>query len=235
MALETGTYISDLVATNPTSTDPKSEGDNHLRLIKSFVKATFPNVTGAVTKTHTQLNNTLDKTGDTMTGPLAQAAGTAALPSYTFSGDTNTGIYSPGADILAWSTAGSERLRIDTSGNVLVTGSGGLGYGVGSGGTVTQATNKSTAVTLNKPVGTITTHNENSPAGSSFAFFLVNNLIQSTDLVCVSVADGNALNYAVSTGAVSAGQVGIYVRNVSGGARAENIPIRFAVIKGANS
>ena len=107
MALETGTYISDLVATNPTSTDPKSEGDNHLRLIKSTVKATFPNVTGAVTKTHTQLNNTLDKTGDTMTGPLAQAAGTAALPSYTFSGDTNTGMWSPAADTVAVSTAGA--------------------------------------------------------------------------------------------------------------------------------
>lgn len=56
MALETGTYISDLVATNPTSTDPKSEGDNHLRLIKSTVKATFPNITGPVTVTQDQLN-----------------------------------------------------------------------------------------------------------------------------------------------------------------------------------
>lgn len=56
MALETGTYISDLVITNPTSTDPKSEGDNHLRLVKSTIKATFPNITGAVTATHGQLN-----------------------------------------------------------------------------------------------------------------------------------------------------------------------------------
>lgn len=56
MALETGTYISDLVATNPTASDPKSQGDDHLRLVKSTVKATFPNVTGAVTPTHTQLN-----------------------------------------------------------------------------------------------------------------------------------------------------------------------------------
>lgn len=56
MALETGTYISDLTITNPTSTDPKSQGDDHLRLLKSTVKATFPNVTGAVTATHTELN-----------------------------------------------------------------------------------------------------------------------------------------------------------------------------------
>ena len=56
MALETGTYISDLVATNPTASDAKSQGDDHIRLLKSTVKATFPNVTGAVTATHTQLN-----------------------------------------------------------------------------------------------------------------------------------------------------------------------------------
>ncbi|MEY4429858.1 MAG: hypothetical protein RLZZ182_2547, partial [Pseudomonadota bacterium] len=56
MALETGTYISDLVATNPTATDLRSEGDNHLRLIKSTIKATWPNVSGAVTPTHTVLN-----------------------------------------------------------------------------------------------------------------------------------------------------------------------------------
>lgn len=56
MALETGTYISDLTITNPTSTDPKSQGDDHLRLLKSTVKATFPNITGAVTATQTELN-----------------------------------------------------------------------------------------------------------------------------------------------------------------------------------
>lgn len=56
MALETGTYISDLVATNPTSSDPKSQGDDHIRLVKSTLQATFPGVTGAVTATHTELN-----------------------------------------------------------------------------------------------------------------------------------------------------------------------------------
>lgn len=70
MALETGTYISDLVATNPAGSDALAFADDHLRLIKSTVKNTFPNVSGAVTKTHTQLNNSLDKTGDTMTGAL---------------------------------------------------------------------------------------------------------------------------------------------------------------------
>lgn len=56
MPLETGTYISDLVSTNPVGTDTVDKADEHLRLIKSTVKATFPNITGAVTPTHTELN-----------------------------------------------------------------------------------------------------------------------------------------------------------------------------------
>ena len=56
MGLETGTYIDSLNSSNPTATDAVSEGDDHLRLIKSTVKATFPNLSNAVTSTHTELN-----------------------------------------------------------------------------------------------------------------------------------------------------------------------------------
>ena len=56
MGLETGTYISDLNSSNPVAGDPVNEGDDHLRLVKSTVKATFPSITGAVTATHTELN-----------------------------------------------------------------------------------------------------------------------------------------------------------------------------------
>ena len=57
MALETGVnYISDLVSTNPASTDGLAQADDHLRIIKSAILGTFPNVTNAVTSTHTELN-----------------------------------------------------------------------------------------------------------------------------------------------------------------------------------
>ena len=56
MALETGTYISDLVVTNPTAADAKSQGDDHLRLIKSAIKNTFTAITGAITATHIEIN-----------------------------------------------------------------------------------------------------------------------------------------------------------------------------------
>jgi hypothetical protein len=52
------------------------------------------------------------KAGDTMTGALVHPLGAAATPSLTFTGDLNTGIWSPSADAVAASTAGSERLRI---------------------------------------------------------------------------------------------------------------------------
>ncbi len=56
MGLETGTYISDLVATNPAGSDHLSQGDDHIRLLKSTVTTTFPSVTGAVTATQAELN-----------------------------------------------------------------------------------------------------------------------------------------------------------------------------------
>ena len=56
------------------------------------------------------------KAGDTMTGVLAVTAGTAALPAITPSGDPNTGIFSPGADQLAISTNGTQKLIILSDG-----------------------------------------------------------------------------------------------------------------------
>jgi hypothetical protein len=52
------------------------------------------------------------------TGIFSHALGTASAPTVTFTGDTNTGIYSPGADQVAISTNGTGRLFVDASGNV---------------------------------------------------------------------------------------------------------------------
>lgn len=57
MGLETVTHISDLVVTNPVgATDPKSQGDDHIRNIKLALKTDFPAITGVVTSSHTELN-----------------------------------------------------------------------------------------------------------------------------------------------------------------------------------
>lgn len=82
MALESATYIDGLVTTNPTGADAKSTSDDHLRLIKSTVKATFPNITGAVTPTHTELNFVDGVTSAIQT----QIDNKAGLASPTFTG-----------------------------------------------------------------------------------------------------------------------------------------------------
>jgi hypothetical protein len=56
MALETVEHIDDLDVNNPAGTDPKSQGDDHIRNIKSAIKTTFPNITDAVTATHDDIN-----------------------------------------------------------------------------------------------------------------------------------------------------------------------------------
>jgi len=56
MTVESATYISDLNATYPAAGDSLVEGDDHLRLLKTVIKATFPGVTGIVLPTHTELN-----------------------------------------------------------------------------------------------------------------------------------------------------------------------------------
>ena len=61
-----------------------------------------------------------DKNKRITLGTLLSGAplGSAAAPSFAFSGDSNTGIYSPGADQLAISTGGTGRITVDGSGNV---------------------------------------------------------------------------------------------------------------------
>jgi hypothetical protein len=49
---------------------------------------------------------------------ITNALGAVGTPSYTFTGDLNTGMWSPGVDTVAFSTNGSERVRFDSSGNV---------------------------------------------------------------------------------------------------------------------
>ena len=57
MGIETASYISQLVDTNPLVGDAVGEGDNHLRLIKTVLQTPFPNLTaGAVNTTQTELN-----------------------------------------------------------------------------------------------------------------------------------------------------------------------------------
>jgi len=253
---------------------------------------------------------------------ITNGLGAAATPSYTFTGDLNTGVWSPGVDIIAVSTGGSERLRVGSTGSVsvgttsagfalrvggvlgdlkigpttgtqdgylyidntnsfgavvfqnagvtfgtltainstglfhnftnhvfrssasveygrfnssgsfLITGAGGIGYGTGSGGAVTQITSRTTSVTLNKTNGAITLV---SAAGTTtWQSFTVNNsTVADTDVVCVSQKSGtDTYQYAVTN--VSAGSFQLSFRTVVG-TTVEQPVFNFAVIKAVTS
>ena len=56
MTIEIATYTSQLNSALPAATDSVGEGENHIQLIKSAIKATWANITGAVTSTHLDFN-----------------------------------------------------------------------------------------------------------------------------------------------------------------------------------
>jgi hypothetical protein len=54
--LESATYIHELEPSNPAGTDQLAQGDDHLRMLKAVLRATFPNITGPVTVDQDTLN-----------------------------------------------------------------------------------------------------------------------------------------------------------------------------------
>lgn len=82
---------------------------------------TVANGSGVAGNPTLSLPTALTFTGKTVTGGTFNVAlGAVAAPTYSFAGDTNTGMWSPGADTLAFSTAGGQEVTIDPSGRLLL-------------------------------------------------------------------------------------------------------------------
>ena len=170
-------------------------------------------------------------TGDnkiTLTDNLASALDiTESTNSYLKFTTTNSGekvVIGKALDISGATTAAAV-----TGTNILATNT--LGYSGGSGGTVTQATDKGTAVTLNKINGEIVMNSAALADDATATFTLNNNLINATNVVIVNVASvGTPGAYQVTVGAVATGSCSISVLNVSGGALSQAIKLNFAVI-----
>lgn len=111
------------------------------------------------------------------------------------------------------------------------------GYGTGAGGAVTQLTDKSTAVTLNKPTGQITMNNALLASGAVVYFTVSNSLVSANDLIIVtgSASLVDSVNYRIEVARAQAGSFTVRVTNISGGGLSEALVINFAVIKGATS
>jgi hypothetical protein len=69
----------------------------------------------------------IDAGGIVVVGVTTVAAGTTALPSISPTGDSNTGIFFPSADTIAFAEGGAEAARFDSSGRLLVGTSSGSG------------------------------------------------------------------------------------------------------------
>ena len=115
----------------------------------------------------------------------------------------------------------------------------GIGYATGAGGTVTQATSRTTGVTLDKICGTITLVAGTIAGHEADEFVLTNSAIAANDVVVVSIksglAAGTAKYYRVGVTAVAAGSCTISVGNIDNGtipATGTDTPVlSFAVIK----
>lgn len=107
-----------------------------------------------------------------------------------------------------------------------------LGYTTAAQGTVTQLTDKSTAVTLNKSAGRITMNNASLATATNATFTLNNSYISSNDTVILTISGGQATpgSYNVFANSLGAGTVSITLRNISGGTLSEAVIINFALI-----
>ena len=120
--------------------------------------------------------------------------------------------------------------------NMLAEVSIGYATSAGAGGTVTQATNKTTGVTLNKPTGQITMAAGSIGNDTRVSFTLTNSFIAATDIIVVNIASGATVDvYDVTVTAVAAGSCRIQVHNLSNAGIDEQLVLNFAVIKGATS
>ena len=145
-----------------------------------------------------------------------------------------------------WDQTGAmNRWTTDTSGNMVVTNTlsakqvmstgGKSGYDNGAGGSVTQSTDKTTAVTLNKISGRIILAASNIPANSSVSFTLNNSYLSESDVVlwtiCPSVGGSvSTQSYRVSSGN-GGGACTVRVDNLTTVALAQAFAIQFAIIK----
>ena len=122
--------------------------------------------------------------------------------------------------------------NLTATGAVVSTGTAGVGYATGAGGAVTQATSRTTGVTLNKTTGAITLF---SAAGTTVAttFTVTNSTVAATDVIILNQKSGTDL-YDLMVTAVAAGSFNLTFRT-TGGSTTETPVFNFAVIKGVTA
>lgn len=195
------------------------------------ISLSFSNWPAAGSAGSVRLAVNITNTGYTLTLPVAVSLGTTGLQGYASNVITfaATGTY----QFEFSTTDGGTTITVyDLNRPLLGSSASAVGYSTGTGGTVTQATNKSTGVTLNNRCGQITMNNASLSAAAEVSFTLTNSYIAATDVVYACIASGaTAGAYNVQVDAVAAGSCRISVGNMSSGSLGEAIVLNFVVIK----
>lgn len=178
MALETATYIDGLDSSNPAGSDAISTADDHLRLIKSTIKATFPNITGAVTTTQAQINDVVNK------APIASPTFTGTPAAPTAAAGTSTTQLATTAFVttaVTNATGSLGTMSSQNSNNVTITGGSVTGVAGSTAATGTSNTNLATNAYVGQEIAAIPYASQNTKglvrayvSGTSLYLFTVN-------------------------------------------------------------
>ena len=120
----------------------------------------------------------------------------------------------------------------DIIGADYVYAAGEIGYGAAGQGTVTQATSKSTGVTLNKSAGQITMNGAALAGATAVSFTLTNSTISAKDVIILTIGSGaTATAYTAYVSSMAAGSAVITLRNLTASTSySEAVVVNYAII-----
>jgi hypothetical protein len=183
-------------------------------------------------------------TNANLTGAITSVGNAASLGSFTsaqllaaLTDETGTGanVFANTPTLVTPVIGAATGTSLSTTGNQVITSTGKHGYATGSGGVVTQLTDKTTAVTLSKSTGQITLAGAALSASTTVSFTLTNTVIEAGDILIMNhISGGTAGSYLLNAQS-AAGSASINVRNISLGSLSEAIVIAFAVIKAVSA
>jgi len=110
-----------------------------------------------------------------------------------------------------------------------------IGYSAAAQGAVTQLTDKTTAVTLNKSAGRITMNNAALAGNTAVSFTLNNNLLSANDTVIVCISGGATTGaYTSYVTSLTTNSAILTLRNLTGTSYSEAVILNYAIIHGAS-
>jgi hypothetical protein len=227
MTDETGTG-SLVFATSPTLVTPALGTPS--ALVGTNITGTAAGLTAGNVTTNANLTGAVTSVGNaTSLGSFTSANLAAALTDET---GTGAAVFANTPTLVTPNIGAATGTSLTATGVIASSGTAGVGYVTGAGGTVTQGTSRTTSVTLNKTTGAITLF---SAAGTTTAttFTVTNSTVAATDVIILNQKSGTDL-YDLMVTAVAAGSFNITFRTTSG-TTTEQPVFNFAVIKAVSA